>query len=80
MNRISSQGVIPNTLSHNMYTHKGLQWAILNATHGIVFIHKRGPCIRNPSLDTILLTQPGNKVAYLNKCCEQKHGKTAPTK
>ena len=38
------------------------------------------PCVRNPSLDAVLLTQPRNKVANLNKCCDQKHGKTAPPK
>ena len=61
----------------NNDVQKGSQWAILMRTHSIVYIHKGDPCIRDPSLDTILLTQPGNKVAYLDKCCEQKHGKTA---
>ncbi len=44
-------------------------------TDSIVYIHKGGPCIRNPSLDTILLTQPRNEVAYLDESCEQKHDK-----
>ena len=51
-----------------------------NGTHKIAYIHDVGPCSRNPSLDTLLLTQPRNKAAYLNKCCEQKYGKAAPPK
>ena len=51
-----------------------------NGTHDVVGDYKGDPGIRNPSLDAILLTQPGKKVAYLGKCCEQKHGKTAPPK
>lgn len=67
-------------LVNKLSIHNGLQSVLYNPTHSIVYIHKGGPCIRNPSLDKILLTQPGNKVANLNKCCEQKHGKTAPPK
>ena len=53
---------------------------IIVGTHDVVGDYKGDPGIRNPSLDAILLTQPGKKVAYLGKCCEQKHGKTAPPK
>ena len=69
-----------NTLVYDALVYNGSQWSVYNRTHSIVYIHKGGPCIRNPSLDAVLLTQPGNKVANLNECCEQKHGKSAPTK